>query len=127
MDPNRADRPVYPDYFDEVENSGSGGAPLKPWDRKLNRGNSLADVRHNFVLSATYELPFGRGKIWLGSADPFTAAILGGWQFSGVFTRNTGLPFTVTSSGNITNAGGADRPNRIGDGTLPSDRRSINR
>jgi hypothetical protein len=31
----------------------------------------------------------------------------------------------VTTSGGITNAGGADRPNRIADGTLPSDQRSI--
>ena len=89
-------------------------AVLKPWDRKLNRGNSLSDIRHNFVLSATYELPFGRGKKWLGNADPFTAAILGGWQFSGVFTRSTGLPFTVTTSGGITNAGrrGPAEPDR---------------
>jgi hypothetical protein len=33
----------------------------------------------------------------------------------------------VTTSGGITNAGGADRPNRIADGTLPSDQRSIDR
>jgi hypothetical protein len=114
------------DNVDETNNN-SGVSVLKPWDRKLNRGNSLSDIRHNFVLSATYELPFGRGKKWMGSADPVTAAILGGWQISGVFAQSTGLPFTVTTSGGITNAGGADRPNRIGDGTLPSDRRSIDR
>jgi hypothetical protein len=38
-----------------------------------------------------------------------------------------GTGFTVTTSGGITNAGGADRPNRIADGTLPSDQRSIDR
>jgi hypothetical protein len=114
------------DTVDETNNN-SGVGVLKPWDRKLNRGNSLSDIRHSFVFSSTYELPFGRGKKWMGDADPFTAAILGGWQFSGVFTQNTGLPFTVTTSGGITNAGGADRPNRIGDGTLASDKRSIDR
>lgn len=107
--------------------NNSGVGVLKPWGRGLNRGNSLTDVRHNFVLSSTYELPFGRGKKWMGSVDPVTAAVLEGWQLSGVLTGCSGLPFTVTTSGGITNAGGADRPNRIGDGTLPSDRRSIDR
>jgi hypothetical protein len=114
------------DNVDETNNN-SNVSVLKPWDRQLNRGNSLSDIRHNFRFGGTYELPFGRGKKWMGHSDPFTAAVLGGWQFSGGFTRSTGLPFTVTTSGGITNAGGADRPNRIGDGTLPSDRRSIDR
>jgi hypothetical protein len=37
----------------------------------------------------------------------------------------SGIPFTVTTSGGITNAGGADRPNRVANGTLPSDQRTI--
>jgi len=63
----------------------------------------------------------------LSSINRVTDLFLGGWQFSGVFSRTTGEAFTVSTSGGITNAGGADRPNRIGDGTLPSDQRSIDR
>ena len=37
----------------------------------------------------------------------------------------SGIPFTVVTSGGITNAGGADRPNRIGNGTLPSSQQTI--
>jgi hypothetical protein len=54
-------------------------------------------------------------------------AALGGWQLGGVFSHASGEPFTVTTSGGITNAGGADRPNRISDGNLPADQRSIDR
>src|SRR5258708_21210504 len=36
-------------------------------------------------------------------------------------------PFTVLTSGGITNAGGADRPNRLRDGSLPPDQRNIDR
>ena len=54
-------------------------------------------------------------------------ALFGGWQLSGILTLRSGIPFTVTTSGGITNAGGADRPNRIADGTLPSGERSIDR
>ena len=53
--------------------------------------------------------------------------MIGGWQLGGVFSKSTGEPFTVTTSGGITNAGGADRPNRIGDGSLPGGQRSIDR
>ncbi len=112
------------DNTDEVGNN-DGVAVLKPWDRGLNRANALTDARHNFVLSSTYELPFGRGKRWMAKAGRPADLVLGGWQISGILGRTSGLPFTVTTSGGITNAGGADRPNRLRDGALPADRRSI--
>ncbi len=103
------------DNVDEVGNNDGVGV-LKPWDRRINRGNSLTDVRHNFVFSATYELPFARSN-----------RLLGGWQLGGIFGRTSGLPYTVTTSGGITNAGGADRPNRLRDGALSSAQRTIDR
>jgi hypothetical protein len=114
------------DNLDEVGN-GEGTGALKPWDRSLNRGPALTDIRHSFVYSSTYELPFGRGKRWLGGVNRGVDLLLGGWQVGGIFSRLTGEPFTVSTSGGITNAGGADRPNRIGDGRLPADQRSIDR
>ena len=114
------------DNVDEVGNNDSG-TPLKPWDRGLNRANALTDVRHNYILSTTYELPFGKGKRWLANSHRATDAVLGGWQLSAIVSRTTGLPFTVSTSGGITNAGGADRPNRLSDGSLPSDQRTIDR
>ncbi|MBL8232720.1 MAG: TonB-dependent receptor [Bryobacterales bacterium] len=114
------------DNLDEVGNNAGTGA-LKAWDRQLNRANSLTDVRHNFVFSTTYELPFGKGKTFLGNVNRVTDLAFGGWQIGGIFSRASGLPFTVTTSGGITNAGGADRPNRLRDGTLPGDQRSIDR
>ncbi len=52
-------------------------------------------------------------------------AVLGGWQLASVLSLRTGIPFTVVTTGGITNAGGADRPNRIANGTLPSSQQSI--
>ena len=114
------------DNIDEVGNSDNGTA-LKPWDRSLERGPSLTDIRHAFGSAVTYEMPFGKGKRFMGSANRVLDLFLGGWQMSGILTRTSGQPFTVTTSGGITNAGGADRPNRIGDGALPSGQRSIDR
>lgn len=114
------------DNVDEVGNNDAGTV-LKPWDRRLNRANSLTDVRHNYVLSTTYELPVGKGKHFLATTNRLTDAVLGGWQVSAIVGRTSGLPFTVTTSGGITNAGGADRPNRLGVGTVPADQRTIDR
>ncbi len=114
------------DNSDEVGNNDGVGV-LKPWDRSLNRGNALTDVRHNFVMSGSYELPFGRGKSWMGSAPRALDAVLGGWQVGGIVSRTTGLPFTVNTSGGLTNAGGADRPNRLGAGSLSGGQRTIDR
>jgi hypothetical protein len=72
-------------------------------------------------------LPLGKGKRYMTNANRLADLALGGWQMSGIFSRASGQPFTVTTSGGITNAGGADRPNRIRNGALPSDERSIDR
>jgi len=114
------------DNLDEVGN-GEGTGALKVWDRSLERGNSLTDIRHMFVFSGTYELPLGRGKTFLNGIPRALDLLLGGWQFSGIFSRSSGQSFTVVTSGGITNAGGADRPIRIGNGNLPKDQRSIDR
>ena len=114
------------DNIDEVGNSDNVSA-LKPWDRKLERGPSLTDVRHAFGFVSTYELPVGKGRRFLTHVPRMVDVFLGGWQLSGIFSHASGQPFTVTTSGGITNAGGADRPNRIRDGALPSDQRSIDR
>ena len=45
-----------------------GGNVVDPfqWQTK-ERGNSNQDVRNRFILSALYELPFGRGRAFLGA------------------------------------------------------------
>jgi hypothetical protein len=37
-------------------------------------------------------MPFGRGRALLGGASKAVDAIVGGWQMSGIFRWNTGLP-----------------------------------
>ena len=52
------------------------------------------------VLSLVYELPFGRGRTFLSSANSFVNEALGGWQISGINTAQSGTPFNVTYSPN---------------------------
>ncbi len=89
-----------------------------PYDYRSERGNSGLDRRHSFVGSATYELPFGRGRTvgsgWNGALD----AVLGGWQVGGILSLRTGIPFSVSYPGDPQNSGTANRGDRVGVGTI---------
>ncbi|MFN7918982.1 MAG: hypothetical protein U0Q16_02730 [Bryobacteraceae bacterium] len=75
------------------------------------------DVSHNIALSFGYELPFGKGKPFAGSANSVLNAFIGGWQTQGILDRRSGRPFTPTVSRDVANIGrGGQRPNRIGSG-----------
>ncbi len=124
------------DSVDHLSTSGAGngvdvGVFREPQDgkrRRLEYGPSEFDVKHRFVLSGVWQLPFGRGQAhgahWQRGVD----LLLGGWEFSPIFTAQTGLALTVNQSQAV-NIGGErrSRPNRIANGSLPSDQRSVDR
>jgi hypothetical protein len=60
-----------------------------PFTPSLNRGSSDYDVRHNWVLSGLWELPFYRSR------KDFVGHALGGWTISGVMSKHSGFPFTA--------------------------------
>jgi hypothetical protein len=101
-------------------------APQNALDFSAERGDSNFDIRNRFVLSSVYELPFGKGKPFLNSSR-IANLVAGGWQVTGIFTAQTGLPFTPILSYDPTNTGiTVARPNRIADGSLPSSQRGPN-
>ncbi len=63
--------------------------PLRPQD---NRAVSDFDIRHIININGTYQLPVGRNRKFLNDAPGFVNAILGGWQLTGIYRWNTGLP-----------------------------------
>jgi Carboxypeptidase regulatory-like domain/TonB dependent receptor len=67
------------------------GAPTNqtnPSNLASERGPSDFDVTHYFMLSGLWELPIFRGR------KDAIGSLLGGWQLSGILTRNTGFPWT---------------------------------
>ena len=92
-----------------------------PNNRDGSRGLGDYDIRQRLVTSWLWELPFLKtNKSALGKA-------LGGWQFSGILTVQDGMPFgVVTGSDNSLTGGngpyGKDRPNVLGNPSLPTDR-----
>ena len=89
----------------------------------------LADFNypHRFTLSFLYDLPFGRGRQFLGGANRIGDAVIGGWQLSSIITAQDGPPGTVNMATTTSNTGTFQRPNRVCDGNLPSDQRTIQR
>ena len=55
-----------------------------------------ADRTHNLNISASYELPFGKGKAFAKSG--IGAAVLGDWTLNSLFGHVSGSPFTVSAS-----------------------------
>lgn len=105
---------------------GGYGTPQDPRNRRAERGNASFDIRHRTTLSYTYELPWGKGRMWLNRGGVVNF-LLGGWQTNGIITIQTGLPFTPVLNSNTLNTGTASRPDRIGNGNLPSSERSLQR
>jgi hypothetical protein len=73
------------------------------------------DLTHNFVASALYDLPFGKGKEFLSSLPKVANGFISNWTLSSIATLQSGLPYTPTISGDQANTGvGSQRPNVIG-------------
>jgi hypothetical protein len=71
--------------------------PQNSYNYGAEMGNSVLDIRSRFVGNFIWELPFGQGKRFV-SGDDFAARWLGGWQFNGIVTLQTGTPFNVTAN-----------------------------
>lgn len=88
--------------------------PQNSYCRACERARSAYDVRQRYVTSAQYELPVGKGKA-LDVPNSLLNALVGGWEVGSILTLQTGLPITVTQSGDPSNTGGQfDRPNATG-------------
>ena len=74
--------------------------------RYLNRGVLSINIPHNLQFSGGWELPFGKGKRWLGG-NAVASALTGGWQLSWLYGAFSGLPFSVSASGTSLNAPGS--------------------
>ena len=89
--------------------------------RSLERGDDPAIRRHVAIFSYIYELPFGRGRYFLGNASGLLDKIVSGWQVAGTTVINSGARLSPTFSGvDPTNTNEfTGRPDRIGNGNLP--------
>jgi hypothetical protein len=83
------------------ENGGEGiwdtPTPFAP--EGYNKGRAGFDRTHILAVNTVYELPFGKGRKHLTNLHPIGNAILGGWQFSGIYNFVSGAPLTFIVPG----------------------------
>lgn len=72
----------------ESENNLNVGL-LNPFEPSLDRGNADFDIRHRFVTSGIWIIPFAKKTTGL------TKKVFDGWNLSFLFAANTGFPFSV--------------------------------
>jgi len=113
----------------DTEDSSEGGPTLEnAYNRSGWRGDSQYVPRHRLLGNLIWELPVGRGKRLLNRSGVLDW-VLGGWQTSATYIAQTGEYFTPTFSGvdtsNTNVIGGV--ADRIGNGNLPDDQRTIDR
>lgn len=79
-----------------LDNVPIAGSLQNPYAAYLDKGNSEGIRQHVAYLSATYELPFGRGRKFLTSG--LGSALFGGWQVATITQLRSGTPFSVNFS-----------------------------
>jgi hypothetical protein len=105
--------------FSKSRDNGSGirvlnGDQLFPQNSECFEcewGLSIFDVRHRFVSSILYELPFGAGKPFAQTG--VGAALLGGWQATTIVSASAGFPRNSAPGSDRANTGSDQRANLV--------------
>ncbi|HUB34859.1 MAG TPA: hypothetical protein VMA31_17615, partial [Bryobacteraceae bacterium] len=92
-----------------LDDASSYNTTMDFYNFALARGLSTFDVTNNFVVSYSYTLPFYK----FGSLPK---RLTDGWTINGITRAASGLPVSLSESGDRswTGAGGVDRPNYVG-------------
>jgi hypothetical protein len=79
-------------YSKSIDQSSNLGEEVNPLDPGLSRALSAFDMKHNFVVSYSYQIPIER---LLGTSNRATL----GWSISGITRFSTGFPVTLVNLG----------------------------
>ena len=96
---------------------GSGTSSIEhPYDLRLDRSNSGFDLPNVFTAGWTWTVPVGQGGS-LTTGNKTVDYIVGNWKINGIASYDSGLPFTISASGDIGNTGNTgtyERANLVG-------------
>ncbi len=80
-----------------LQTSGVYGSAyiFNPLRQSDNYSISDFDVRHIINLNSVWQIPIGRGRTFLSDGNRAVDALIGGWQLTGIFRWNSGLPVSA--------------------------------
>jgi hypothetical protein len=95
--------------LDVSSDSNNGGTPMNPYWWRADYGNSNWDIRHRFIATFVYDIPF------FAAANPVLKGVFSHWQTNGIVTLQTGIPFNVSTGTDTANTGssGTYRPDLV--------------
>ncbi len=102
----------------------AGGRAMDLYNRGAEYGPVYATRRHRWITTASYQLPFGRGRAFGRGMNPLMEAVLGGWRLTSSFLAQSGPHMTPTFSKGDPSGTGSGRigrpqhPDRLADGNL---------
>jgi hypothetical protein len=82
--------------FSDGYSSSYGLGYLDPYNANLDKGNADYDIRNRFVLSGTWNIPWGNS-----SSNAVERQVLGGWSFSPILNIRSGLPYSIYDCSNL--------------------------
>jgi hypothetical protein len=92
--------------------AGDRSFPRNSYNLAAERGNSDFDLRHRLSINYTWELPFGKGRTYLG--EGVLGRIMEGFQLSGITSFQTGHPYDIWGTRDSQHTGLSDRAELIG-------------
>jgi len=88
-----------------------------------DRDDSTGDIPHYFAASVVWDLPWGDGRSKRATGG--VGALVNDWTIASFMTKQSGVPVAVTQANALGYAGfTTQRPNLLGDPTLPADERT---
>jgi hypothetical protein len=100
------------DNASETQSWEIGDAQRNIYNLSNERSISGHDIPQDFTASVTYELPFGRGRMFGSNMNRAVDAIAGGWQVATTVRAGSGLPLQFTASNTLGTYGySVARPN----------------
>jgi hypothetical protein len=121
----------------DIGDLNRGASPENAFDRQREVAVWEDIPTHRVTVNWVYQLPFGRGRHFLGSTNRWANLAFGGWEVSGIYSLYsgqfltpqwslpdpTGTAFTTGRTPPVVTR----RPNHLRDANLSSDQRSVNR
>jgi hypothetical protein len=105
-----------------VPGAGNRGFPRNSRDLSEERGNSDDDIRNVAVINYIWQVPLGKGRAYLSHG--VMGRVFEGFQFSGITSMQSGIPFDVYSTTDMERTGLSGRADLVGDpfaaGTNPN-------
>ncbi|MEK7831587.1 MAG: TonB-dependent receptor, partial [Acidobacteriota bacterium] len=93
--------------------AGTSGFAPNIYNLAPEYGLASIDLTQRFLVSGSWELPFGKGRSLLNTGG-LVDRLIGGWQVNFIGTMQSGYPLSITQSSNNTNAySSGQRPNPI--------------